>query len=185
MAKPEQRPRRKYPALIFGSAAVVAFVAMWEGGVNRDGSSRAYADQLAGGIPTVCGGLTRHVTTTPIVVGEVWPAEKCKREERAALMQVQSQLEQCFQRLPPQSVFDAATSFAWNLGVPATCGSAAMRAWNAGDWALGCRRMARADSGRRVWSFVRTGPDPGDMRFVQGLANRRDAEVKLCLGTES
>lgn len=181
MSTPKQRPRRKYPALIFGSAALVAFVALWEGGKRPDGSAVVYADRLANNIPTVCGGLTRHVTTTPIIVGEVWSAEKCHREERAALMAIQTRLEQCFTRQPMQSVFDAATSHAWNLGVGATCGSAAMRAWNNGDWSLGCRRLAFTDSGRRVWSYVRTGPNPGDMRFVQGLANRRDAEYRLCM----
>ena len=181
MAKPDQRPRRKYPALIFGSAMAVAFAAMRGGGKRPGGSSVVDADKLANNIPTVCGGITRHVTNTPIVVGEVWSAEKCALEEREALIQIQTRLEQCFKRPPPQSVFDAATSHAWNLGVGATCGSSAMRAWNEGEWSLGCRRLAFADSGRRVWSFVRTGPNPGDMRFVQGLANRRDAEHRLCM----
>ena len=87
--------------------------------------------------------------------------------------------------MPPQSVFDAATSHAWNNGTAATCGSLAMQAWNAGNWELGCRRLAFSDGGSRVWSYVKTGKmlpnGRPEYRFVQGLANRRDAEYQLCL----
>lgn len=178
-------PSKKFgPGLLLGTVAVAAFIGMWEGGKTGDGSSVVYADRLARGLPTVCGGLTRHITTTPIVVGERWSAEKCLAEERKAIATVQLQLEKCFHSMPPQSVFDAATSHAWNNGVSATCGSSAMTAWNAGDWMLGCRRLAVSDGGRRIWSYVKTGrklPDgKPEYRFVQGLANRRDAERKMC-----
>jgi len=173
------------PGLLLGTVAVAAMIGVWEGGKAPDGSSVAYADRLAAGLPTVCAGLTRHVTTTPIVVGERWPAAKCLAEERRAVMTLQRQLERCFVMRPPQAVFESATSHAWNNGVGSTCGSLAMQAWRAGDWELGCRRIAFSDSGRRVWSYVRTGrtgPDGRpEMRFVQGLANRRDAEAAYCL----
>lgn len=173
------------PGLLLGTVAVAAMIGVWEGGKSPDGSSVAYADRLARGLPTVCAGLTRHVTTTPIVVGERWPAAKCLAEERRAVMVLQRQLEKCFTIQPPQSVFDAATSHAWNNGVGATCSSLAMQAWRAGNWATGCRRIAFSDSGRRVWSYVRTGrtlPDGRpEMKFVQGLANRRDAESAHCM----
>jgi lysozyme len=179
-------PSKKFgPRLLLGTAAVAIFIGLWEGGKGGDGSSVAYADELAGGLPTVCAGLTRHITTTPIVVGQRWSAEKCLSEEQKAITAVQLQLEKCFHILPPQSVFDAATSHAWNNGAAATCGSLAMQAWNAGNWELGCRRLAFSDGGSRVWSYVRTGnllPNgKPEYRFVRGLANRRDAEHQLCL----
>ena len=163
----------KKGGLVFGSAALLAFLALWEGRVYT-----VYADKLAGGLPTVCTGITRHVTDTPIVVGDKWSAAKCEAEERAALAKVQAQLIRCFALPPPQSVFDAATSHAWNLGAGATCGSAAMKAWNRGEWILGCRRIAFADNGRRVWSYVKT---VTGYKFVEGLANRRDAEYQMCI----
>lgn len=173
-------PSKKFgPKLLLGTAAAVALIVAFEGGKDKDGSSVAYPDKPAGGLPTVCAGLTRHVTATPIIVGERWSAEKCFREEQAAIMKVQLQLEKCFVVRPPQSVFDAGTSHAWNNGASATCGSAAMAAFNRGDWALGCRRLAFSDAGKRVWSYVKD--DKGGYRFVQGLANRRDAEVKVCM----
>lgn len=167
--------------LVFVSAAILSFLAIWEGGKEYT----VYADQLAGGLPTVCRGLTRHVTTTPIIVGDVWPESKCHEEEARALLKVQNRLINCFTVEPPQSVFEAATSHSWNFGVSSTCGSAAMQAWRAGDWATGCERLARSADGRRVWSYVKTGKmieGRPEYRFVQGLANRRDAEVALCLG---
>ena len=179
-------PSKKFgPGLLLGTAAVAAFIGLWEGGKDGDGSSVAYADKLAGGLPTVCAGLTRHITTTPIVVGQRWSAEKCLAEEQKAITAVQLRLEQCFNRMPPQTVFDAATSHAWNNGTAATCGSLAMQAWNASNWELGCRRLAFSDGGSRVWSYVKTGrmlPNgKPEYKFVQGLANRRSAEYQYCL----
>src|SRR5690554_4564987 len=87
----------------FASVALIAFLGLWEG----DEQYTVYADKLAGGLPTVCRGLTRHVTETPIVVGEKWSPEKCHAEEVKAVTQVQAELIQCFSMDPPQSVFDA------------------------------------------------------------------------------
>lgn len=185
MSDASTTPSKKFGGrLLLGSVAAVAIIGLWEGGKEVDGSSVVYADRLAQNTPTVCAGLTRHVTSTPIIIGQRWSAEKCLAEERRAIATVQAQLEKCLTRLPPQSVFDAATSHAWNNGVPNTCSSAAMKSWNAGGWVLGCQRMAKSDSGKRVWSYVKTGRIVGgkpEYRFVQGLANRRDSEVKLCM----
>ena len=181
MAEPNKKyfPKLK-GSLILGSVALMAFLGTWEGASEY----KVYADKLANGLPTVCKGLTRHVTTTPIVVGEVWAPEKCEFEEQKAVIAMQLKLANCFNTLPPQSVFDAATSHAWNNGLGATCGSQAMAAWRLADWTQGCRRIAFAYSGKRTWSYVRSGTLPDGKpkyTFVQGLANRRDAEYKLCL----
>lgn len=182
---PKPVPSKKFgPQLVLGAAALVAFLSVWEGGKDGAGDSVVYADNLAGGIPTVCNGLTRHVTSTPIIVGEVWSAEKCAAEEKRALISMQLKLETCYNRLPPQSVFDMASSHAWNFGWLATCGSQAMQAWNRGEWELGCRRLALSDGGNPVWSYVKTGRTVNgkpEMKFVRGLANRRQAEYASCV----
>ena len=166
--------------LLLGTASVVAIIGMWEGGKALNGGSRAYADKLASGLPTVCHGLTRHVTATPIIVGEWWPSEKCQREETAVLIRLQVQLEKCFGPVPPQSVFDAATSFAWNVGINAACRSGAMQYWQRGDWRGGCRAMVYAPGTTRpVWAYVKDGK--GGYKFVQGLFNRRSAEYTFCM----
>ena len=168
-------------ALMFASAGLIAFLGTWEG----NSEYRVYADKLAGGLPTVCRGLTKHVTKTPIVVGEVWAKDKCDAEEKKAITAMQSKLYECFDIGPPQRVFDAASSHAWNNGLSATCGSMAMQSWRSGDWATGCRRIYQSDTGKPVWSYVRTGKiidGKPEMKFVRGLANRREAEYKLCMG---
>jgi len=155
--------------LIAGSASLMAFIGQWEGA----NEFTVYADRLANGIPTVCKGLTRHVTATPIIVGERWTPAKCEAEETAAVVKVQEQLARCFRVAPPQVVFDMATSHAWNVGAPSTCGSAAMQAWNQGLWDLGCQRLSRSDGGQLVWVYA-------NGKFVKGLANRRAAETAVC-----
>lgn len=169
-------------ALLAGSPFLMGFLSKWE----SSGSTvlTVYADKLAGGLPTVCDGLTRHVTTTPIVVGEKWTFEKCESETRAAVVKVQTQLAKCFKFPPNQMVFDMATSHAWNNGVSATCGSLAMKAFNQGDWELGCNRLSRSDSGKHVWSYTcKMVKGEKICTFVQGLANRRAEETKYCAGS--
>jgi lysozyme len=153
------------------SGGLIAFLGKWEGATEYT----VYADKLANGIPTVCKGITHWVTDTPIIVGEVWSKEKCEEEERAAITAVQSNLILCFDRTEkiPQSVFDMATSHAWNLGVLKTCGSQAMSAWQAGEWELGCKRLAVSDGGKLVWVY-------SGGKFVRGLANRRADEWAHC-----
>lgn len=169
-------------ALVFVGVGLGSVLTAWEPGKN---AGIVYADTLAGGLPTVCNGITKHVTKTPIIIGEVWSPAKCAGEEASAIERMQDRLVQCFTKLPPQSVFDMASSHAWNNGVANTCSSQAMVAWNAGDWALGCRRLSVSDAGKPVWSFVRTGkmlPDgKPEMKFVKGLANRRADETNRCI----
>lgn len=168
-------------ALLAASPTLMTFLGSWESGSRR--VLVVYADKLAGGLPTVCHGLTRHVTSTPIVVGERWTDERCEAEEQAAVQRVQLQLAKCFRLPPSQTVFDMASSHAWNLGAAATCGSGAMAAWNRGEWELGCRRLARGDDGQLVWSFTSSIRDGKRVyTFVQGLANRRAAESATCAG---
>ncbi|KRC30695.1 hypothetical protein [Acidovorax sp. Root217] len=168
--------------LAAAALATATFLTNWEPGKDP---GLVYADKLANGLPTVCKGITKHVTTTPVVVGERWSPEKCQAEELAAIGKVQAAVLRCMRREPPLSVLAMATSHAWNNGAGNTCASQAMVAWNAGDWALGCQRLSVSDGGSLVWSYVRTGrtlPDgKPEMRFVQGLANRRAAETTNCL----
>lgn len=159
--------------LILASAGLMQLVEKWESGSRR--VLTVYADKLASGLPTVCNGLTRHVTTTPIIVGQKWTNEKCEAEERRAMIvHVQQPLLKCFTRKPPQSVFDAASSLAWNVGAGPVCRSQSMRLWNRGEWSLGCVRIAYTPSYQPNWSKA-------GGRHVPGLHNRRKDEMKQCL----
>lgn len=158
--------------LWLGSDSVRDAIERWESGNRR--VLTVYADKLAGGLPTVCNGLTRHVTTTPIIVGQKWTDAKCEAHEAAVTHTIQRELAKCFTRLPPQSVFDAASSLAWNVGVRGVCRSQSMKLWNAGQWSLGCVRIAYTPNGSPNWSTA-------GGRFYQGLHNRRKDEMKGCL----
>ena len=162
-------------SLILASAASLGILHKWEPAKGKpDAHLVVYADKLANGLPTVCRGITKHVATVPVIVGEKWTEEKCRQQEEQALSKVQSQLVLCFKTLPPQSTFDAATSHAWNFGVSKTCNSAAMKQWNMQHWEMGCRLLAFDYQGKPNWSYA-------DGKFVQGLHNRRIDEMNLCL----
>lgn len=169
-------------SVMVATASLAAFLSMWESGHKPE--LIVYADSIARGEPTVCDGLTKAVTSEPIIVGQKWTEAKCRRVQTESLIKVQQQLARCFTYPTlPQSVFDMASSHAWNNGAPNTCSSLAMEAFNRGEWELGCRRLSMSDAGRPVWSFVRTGKMIGgkpEMKFVKGLANRREAETREC-----
>jgi len=102
-------------SLILASPALLDFLKKWEGGAD---GMVVYADKLAGGLPTACHGITKYVTDEPVIVGEHWSKEKCDRVMSVALTKVQLDLLSCLTHEPPQGVFDAVSSLAWNVGAP-------------------------------------------------------------------
>lgn len=169
--------KRLITFLFVGGAAVVAsspvlmsFLERWEG----RNQYVVYADQLAGGLPTVCKGITRHTSPYPVVVGERWSKEKCDEVEQHVVLETQKSLQQCVEVAVPQSVFDALTTHAHNFGWPRTCASQSVRVINSGDFERGCDLLAYKPDGSPNWSNVGT-------QFIRGLHNRRKAERELCL----
>lgn len=156
--------------VLAASPALLGFLGVWEG----QGHYVVYADKLAGGLPTVCKGITHHTSQYPVVVGERWSADKCKAEEERIVIETQRQLQKCVTAAVPQSVFDALTSHAHNFGWPRTCASESVKAINSGYVELGCDLLAYTRGGQPNWSSVGT-------TFIQGLHNRRKAERELCL----
>jgi lysozyme len=163
-------------SLVLASAGAVGLLHKWEPARGKPGAHLVvYADKLAEGLPTVCSGITKHVATIPVIVGEVWTQEVCDQQEEQALSKLQLQLAKCFKVRPPQSVFDASTSHGWNFGENRTCGSQAMVQFNNGNYKLGCRLIAfEYDGTTPNWSY-------SGGKFIQGLHNRRIDEMKLCL----
>lgn len=158
-------------AIGLGSPFLMDFLGKWEG----RGQYVVYADKLAGGLPTVCKGITKWTSPYPVVVGQRWSPEKCAEVEMKVTVETQRKLAQCVTNFAVrQNTFDALTSFAHNVGVNAACGSRAVRLINAGDIRAGCDAIAHSATGKPVWSYVGT-------TFVRGLYNRRLAERELCL----
>ena len=163
-------------ALLLVSSTFTAFLGKWEG----TGQNVVYADQLARGLPTVCKGVTRYTSPVPVVVGDYWSDARCAEVEHLVVSKGQLALADCLtNQVIGQNAFDALSSHGHNFGTPSTCASRAVGLINAGRIAEGCRALAYAPNGSPVWSYV-TLPN-GRKQFVQGLHNRRIAEMELCL----
>ncbi|MBA1229265.1 lysozyme [Pseudomonas viridiflava] len=162
--------------LLLCSASLSAFLGEWEG----NGQNVVYADTLAGGLPTVCKGITRHTSPDPVVVGDYWSDARCAEVEHMVVAKGQLSLADCLtNQAIGQNTFDALSSHGHNFGVPTTCASRAVALINAGMIGEGCRALAWGSDGRPVWAYV-TGAD-GRKTFIRGLHNRRLAEMRLCL----
>jgi GH24 family phage-related lysozyme (muramidase) len=163
-------------AIALCSSTLVLFLGTWEG----TGQNTVYADKLARGLPTVCKGITKHSSPYPVVVGDYWSDARCAEVESLVISKGQLALADCLtNQAIGQNTFDALSSHGHNLGVPSTCASRAVSLINAGRIAEGCKALAWAPDGTPVWAYV-TLPN-GRKQFVQGLHNRRLAEMELCL----
>ncbi|CAJ49092.1 lysozyme [Bordetella avium] len=161
--------------LILASAGLMGFLGHWEG----EGQHVVYADKLAGGLPTVCKGITKHTSPYPVVVGDYWSPDRCEEVERMVVAKGQLKLADCIQVHVSQPIFDALSSHAHNVGTAATCASRAVGLINHGRVAEGCDALANAPDGQPVWSYITD--KQGRKVFVQGLRNRRLDERALCL----
>lgn len=162
--------------LVLCSGTLTAFLGDWEG----NGQNVVYADMLAGGLPTVCKGITRYTSPEPVVVGDYWSAARCDQVEQLVIQKGQLQLADCItNQQVGQNTFDALSSHAHNVGVPSTCASRAVGLINAGRIADGCQALAWAADGKTpVWAFVTNAQ--GKKVLVRGLHARRLAEADLC-----
>lgn len=160
-------------SLTFASAALIAFLTLWESGDKT--ITTVYADKLAGGLPTVCNGITKYsYTKKPIIVGDVWTKEECHQAETEVIIYTQNKLAKCMP-YSTQEALDAITSLSHNMGVDRVCKEArAVRLINAGKIAEGCRAIAWGINGKPVWATA-------EGKFYRGLHNRRIDEMKMCL----
>lgn len=75
------------------------------------------------------------------------------------MLRVERVLERCVKQQPPQKVYDAVVSFAFNVGTDNACSSTLVKLLNQRRWADACRQLPR-------WVYVKG-------VFNQGLDNRR------------
>jgi lysozyme len=140
------------------AASLMAFVANWEGDERT-----AYADKLAYNVPTVCNGHTGP----DVKVGDVWTKAQCDAVLVRNLEKHGSGLLKCVTVPLNQNQFDALSSWTFNVGVGAACGSTLVKLLNQGQYTPACNQLLR-------WN--RAGG-----KEVRGLTNRRIAERDLCL----
>lgn len=177
--------------LVLGGAGYVAYISGYEDGpARRDGTpgfkNVVYADQLAGGLPTACLGLTKHASPVPVVLGDYWSDAQCQAVGSQVLATGQAQVLGCIKVPVTQPVLDAFSSHGHNHGEPSTCASRAMGLLNARKYEAACDALAHGPDGKTpVWSYVKMGrkntQGAWEYRFVQGLYNRRLKERSDCL----
>lgn len=140
-----------------GAAAVAALaiplVAAWEGL-----RTEPYKDLI--GKPTVCYGETN-------VEMRSYTKAECVAMLQRSLAKYAGPVLDCLPADAPLEVKVAFTSFAYNVGTTAACGSAAARQARSADYARACVSLGN-------WVYA------GGKR-VQGLVNRRREETALCL----
>ena len=136
------------------AALAVSLVTAWEGY-----KPMAYADPI--GRMAICWGHD----DPGLIRGTVYTRERCEALLQEDLSKHADAL-QCVKRPMTDGQKAAFVSFAYNVGAPQFCGSTMVRLANAGDMAGACAQLDR-------WVFA------GGKR-LQGLANRRAAERKVC-----
>ncbi|RRH71981.1 lysozyme [Falsigemmobacter faecalis] len=154
------RPKSTVGGVTAVLAAAAIFVAPWEG--ER---TEAYLDRIASPpVWTVCYGETKGVKP-----GDSYTPEQCLTMLMQSLGGYHAQLAACLPGLTsqPQGVQVALTSWTYNVGAGAACGSTLVKMARAGDWAGACRQLPR-------W-------DRAGGKQIRGLTNRRATEQRLCL----
>ena len=141
------------------SAAGLVGIAGYEGY-----SDEAYIP-VSGDVPTIGYG-----STTDVQMGDTITPPKALVRLMRDVGVAESAIGRCVNVPLYQHEYDAFASFAYNIGSEAFCSSTLVRKLNAGDYAGACSELKR-------WVYV-------DGRRVQGLANRREAEYRLCMGLE-
>lgn len=149
-------PATRVAAVLAAAAVAVPTIAVWEGSRNV-----GYADRLAGNLPTACFGATKG-----IVVGKRYTDDQCMAMLAQDAVSHGLEISHCLPDELPVRTRAAFTSFAYNVGTGAFCRSTLSRKARAGDLQGACRELDK-------WVYA------GGKR-VQGLANRRQAERKLC-----
>ena len=151
-------PRRGLLAIVGAVAATVllAFTPMQEGRVLK-----TYRD--IGGVLTYCDGATENAQA-----GKTYTPAECDAQLDRDLERHAAGIAKC---IPMDRLTDgqkvAFVDAAFNIGVPAFCGSSMARKTNAGDMVGACNALL-------LWN--RAGG-----REVAGLTKRRQRERELCL----
>lgn len=151
--------RASTKGIIAGSVALTALatgmISQFEG---RE--LRAYRDIV--GVWTICDGETKGVRE-----GQTGTPKECDGFLARNLKLYEAGLDKCLTYPVPGVAKVAFLSWAYNVGVGAACGSTLIKKANRGDLRGACDELLK-------WNQA-------GGRYVQGLANRREAERKTCL----
>lgn len=162
--------------VVIAGLSLLTFVASWEG---RE--LPVYADKLAGGLPTVCGGHTGP----DVKLGDVWTKEQCDAILVKDVEKHGSGVLACIPVAINQHEYEAYASLAFNLGVGAVCNSSIPGKLARGRRVEACNTILQFNkvrdrtkpkvwnAGKRIWEYP--------LIPIRGLTLRRQAEQALCL----
>lgn len=137
------------------TAALLSFTPAWEGT-----ELTTYRD--LGGVLTYCTGATENAQW-----GKTYTPEQCRAQLDRDLQRHAAGVMACIRVPLTDGQRVAFTDAAFNIGVPAFCGSSMARRANAGDMRGACEALL-------MWDKVNGKP-------VRGLTRRRHAEREICL----
>lgn len=160
--------RKSVVALTLSAAALVSIVL-------HEGYTERAVIPLKGDVPTIGFG-----TTGGVKPGDVTTPPQALARALKDVQQFEGALKQCVTVPLAQHEYDALVSFSYNVGSRAFCQSTLVRKLNAGDYAGACAQLLR-------WRFFQ-GKDcalPANKRLCGGLATRREAEYRQCIGAAS
>lgn len=120
----------------------------------------AYSDPV--GIPTICFGETKGVR-----MGDAATLDHCKDLLESRLQAFGRGVDSCIKTPLPPYRKAAFTSFAYNVGTTAFCGSTLVKKYNSGDYVGACDQLKR-------WTTAKGFTLPG-------LVRRREVERQLCM----
>ena len=135
------------------AAVTISTVSLMEGRSNDP-----YQDII--GVWTVCDGETN-------VKMRRYTNAECDSMLRTSLVKYGNGVLECIAVPVSSNQHAAFTSFAYNVGTGAFCKSSLLKKLNAGDYIGAC-------NGLLAWTYA-------GGKYVQGLANRRRVEQRLCL----
>lgn len=128
-----------------------------------DGSAAAYLDPV--NIPTIGWGTIRYPDGKSVRLGDVRTEAQCTEYLLHEVSGKATAIEKLVKVPLTQSMFDALTSFAYNIGVGAFSESTLLRILNSGNYEAAGQQLL-------VWN-------KGGGRVLPGLVRRRDAETAL------
>ncbi|EFF2154097.1 lysozyme, partial [Escherichia coli] len=81
--------------------------------------------------------------TSGVIPGKIITERQAAEGLISNVLRVERALERCVKQQPPQKVYDATVSFAFNVGTGNACSSTLVKLLNQRRWADACRQLPR------------------------------------------
>ncbi len=115
--------------------------------------------------------------TSGVIPGKTITERQAAEGLISNVLRVERALERCVKQQPPQKVYDAAVSFAFNVGTGNACSSTLVKLLNQRRWADACRQLPR-------WVYVKGVLIRGWITAVRGMAGAlKELDYDACAGS--